>query len=54
MNLSRLHIYAVSVFEDAESRGMEIVSAEDLDLLQGLTDALSKDPALNNCGVMTD
>jgi hypothetical protein len=39
-NLNRLHIYALSVNEDAESRNMDVVSSDDLELLQSLIDAL--------------
>ncbi|CAL8471502.1 g11044 [Coccomyxa elongata] len=39
-NLRRLHIYAVGVSEDADSKDMDIVAADDIDLLQSLSDAL--------------
>ena len=40
-NLHWLHIYAVGVSEDADSKDMEIVAADDIDLLQSLSDALA-------------
>lgn len=39
-NLRRLHIYAVGVSEDADSKDMDIVASDDIDLLQSLSDAL--------------
>ena len=39
-NLNRLHIYALGVAEDADSREMDVVSADDIELLQSLIDAL--------------
>jgi hypothetical protein len=39
-NLRRLHGYAQGVAYDAEARGVLVVSAEDLRLLEGLADTL--------------
>ena len=39
-NLRRLHGYAQGIAADAQQRGVLVVTAEDLRLLEGLADAL--------------